>query len=150
MEPAELPALRISDAAARAGVSPRTLRYYEELGLLSPSGHTAGGERRYQAEDLARLDRILELREVLGMNLEEIRNFMISDVRLEEVREAYLQTKGSGSATARAEQQALLEEALRLNESLSRQVSAKLERMAAFRDHLEARAERCRELLEGS
>ena len=37
------PGLRISDAAARAGVSARTLRYYDELGLLSPSQYTAGG-----------------------------------------------------------------------------------------------------------
>lgn len=145
MEPVEL---RISDAAARAGVSPRTLRYYEELGLLAPSGHTAGGERRYQAKDLARLDRILELREVLGMNLEEIRTFLSSDTRLEEVREAYLQKRGSGSAAARAEQRALMEEALRLNEALAEQVSVKLERIGAFRARLEARAERCREILE--
>ena len=37
--------IRISDAATRAGVSARTLRYYEELGLLTPSLYTAGGER---------------------------------------------------------------------------------------------------------
>jgi DNA-binding transcriptional MerR regulator len=35
--------IRISDAATRAGVSARTLRYYEELGLLTPSLYTAGG-----------------------------------------------------------------------------------------------------------
>ncbi len=39
--------IRISDAATRVGVSARTLRYYEELGLLTPSLYTAGGERRY-------------------------------------------------------------------------------------------------------
>ena len=37
--------IRISDAAKRAGVSARTLRYYEELGLLAPSLYTPGGER---------------------------------------------------------------------------------------------------------
>ena len=51
--------IRISDAATRAGVSARTLRYYEELGLLTPSLYTAGGERRYTLEDLAHLERIL-------------------------------------------------------------------------------------------
>jgi hypothetical protein len=39
--------LRIGEAAARVGVSSRTLRYYEELGLLTPSGRTPGGARRY-------------------------------------------------------------------------------------------------------
>ncbi len=70
-DPSEV-GLRISDAATRVGVSARTLRYYEELGLLTPSLYTAGGERRYTSEDLAHLGRILELREVLGMNLDEI------------------------------------------------------------------------------
>ena len=47
--------IRISDAATRVGVSARTLRYYEELGLLTPSLYTSGGERRYTPEDLAHL-----------------------------------------------------------------------------------------------
>ena len=46
--------IRISDAATRVGVSAWTLRYYEELGLLTPSLYTAGGERRYTLDDLAR------------------------------------------------------------------------------------------------
>jgi len=54
--------IRISDAAATAGVSARTLRYYEELGLLTPSLYTRGGERRYTEGDLTQLRRILELR----------------------------------------------------------------------------------------
>ena len=44
------PGLRISDAASRVGVSARTLRYYDELGLLCPSQYTAGGERRYREQ----------------------------------------------------------------------------------------------------
>jgi DNA-binding transcriptional MerR regulator len=140
--------LRISDAAARAGVSARTLRYYEELGLLTPSGYTAGGERRYRQEDLVRLDRILELREVLGMNLEEIKGFLDSETRLEEVREAYRARKGLGTKVARAQQRALLEEALALNEALAEQVGAKLSRMDDFRGRLLASARRCRELLD--
>ena len=49
--------IRISDAATRVGVSARTLRYYEELGLLTPSLYTAGGERRYTTDDLVHLER---------------------------------------------------------------------------------------------
>ena len=66
--------LRISRAALELGVSARTLRYYEELGLLVPSGRTSGGERRYTEADLEQLRRILSLKEVLGMNLEEIKS----------------------------------------------------------------------------
>jgi DNA-binding transcriptional MerR regulator len=140
--------LRIGEAAARVGVSARTLRYYEELGLLTPSGYTAGGERRYRQADLVQLDRILELREVLGMNLDEIKGFLESETRLDRVREAYRAKRGVGTKAARAQQKALLTEALRLNELLAEQVGTKLARMDDFRARLTASAERCRELLE--
>ncbi len=139
--------ISISDAAATAGVSPRTLRYYEELGLLTPSLHTRGGQRRYTKGDLTQLDRILELREVLGMNLDEIRDFLSFETRLDELRTTYRATKASTTKQARAEQKATLLEALKLNESLAEQLNAKLARMDAFRAKVAGDAERCRELL---
>ena len=139
--------IRISDAATRAGVSARTLRYYEELGLLTPSLYTAGGERRYTPEDLDHLQRILELREVLGMNLDEIREFLALETRLDELRASYRATKGATTKKAQAAQKATLEEALVLNESLAQQISAKLARMDGFRTKLLSDAQRCRELL---
>lgn len=143
----ETDGLRIGDAAARAGLSARTLRYYEELGLLTPSAYTAGGERRYADADLERLARIVELREVLGMNLDEIRHFLDTEAQLSRVREAYRAKKVEGSEKSRDERRALLDEALTLNESLAEQLSVKLERMEAFRARLLASAARCRELL---
>jgi DNA-binding transcriptional MerR regulator len=139
--------IRISDAATRVGVSARTLRYYEELGLLTPSLYTAGGERRYTDEDLAHLQRILELREVLGMNLDEIREFLALGTRLDELRASYRARKGATSKKAKAEQKETLEEAVVLNESLAEQISTKLERMDDFRAKLVSDAQRCRDLL---
>ena len=139
--------LRIGDAAARAGVSARTLRYYDELGLLCPSLYTAGGERRYRDTDLVQLQRILELREALGMNLDEIKEFLESEQRLDEVRAAYRAEQEVDTKAARLQRQALLEEALALNESLTEQLNAKLARMDAFRATLAANADRCRQLL---
>src|SRR5205823_1623096 len=52
---------RIGELAERCGVSTRTLRYYEQLGLLSPDAHTRGGARRYSVEAEARVERIREL-----------------------------------------------------------------------------------------
>jgi DNA-binding transcriptional MerR regulator len=141
------PGIRISDAATRVGVSARTLRYYEELGLLTPSLYTPGGERRYTADDLTHLERILELREVLGMNLDEIREFLSLETRLDELRASYRATKDATSKKALAEQKATLQEALVLNESLAEQISAKLARMDGFRSKLRSDAQRCRELL---
>ena len=139
--------LRIGEAATQVGVSARTLRYYEELGLLTPSLYTPGGERRYTAEDLGHLQRILELREVLGMNLDEIREFLALETRLDELRASYRARKGATSTKALAEQRATLQEALVLNESLAEQISVKLARMDGFRAKLRSDAKRCRELL---
>ena len=74
--------LRIGDVAARVGVSTRTLHYYEQLGLLRPSGRTLGGARRYEASDLTKLERIIELKKAMGMNLDEAKGFLASEDRL--------------------------------------------------------------------
>lgn len=139
--------LRISDAASRVGVSPRTLRYYEELGILTPSGYTAGGERRYQEADLAVLERIIELKDIVGMNLEEIKVFLRSEARLEELRAAYRARKDVPTKTARAQQREILQEILDLREALLEQLNTKLARLDAFRAELAAKAERVRQLL---
>ena len=64
----------ISVAAELAGMHPQTLRIYERRGLLNPA-RTAGGNRRYTDEDIARLRRIAQLA-ASGMNLEGIRHVM--------------------------------------------------------------------------
>jgi DNA-binding transcriptional MerR regulator len=64
-------ALKVGELARRTGLTVRTLHHYDELGLLSPSQHTESGHRLYTPEDVARLQRILSLRQ-LGLTLEEI------------------------------------------------------------------------------
>ncbi len=61
----------VGEVARLTGVTVRTLHHYDEIGLLSPSGRTAAGYRRYAESDLARLQQILTYRE-LGFPLEEI------------------------------------------------------------------------------
>ncbi len=63
--------LKIGEVAARTGLTPRALRYYEELGLLEPADRGPGGQRRYDAADVQRLYRICLLRQ-LGTPLGEI------------------------------------------------------------------------------
>ncbi|AUX26701.1 MerR family transcriptional regulator [Sorangium cellulosum] len=63
--------LKVGDLARQTGLSVRTLHYYEEIGLLSPSHRTASGHRMYSAGDIARLQQIKSLRE-LGFSLEQI------------------------------------------------------------------------------
>src|SRR6266508_2008546 len=62
---------RIGELAAATGLTVRTLHYYEEIGLLIPSGRTNAGHRLYDDTDVARLYRICLLRR-LGLPLVEI------------------------------------------------------------------------------
>src|ERR1700757_1673397 len=62
----------IGAAAEKAGVSQRALRYYQQLGLITPCASTPGGLRRYSQDDLARVGRIRQLQQLLGLNLDEI------------------------------------------------------------------------------
>jgi DNA-binding transcriptional MerR regulator len=63
--------MRIGEIAQKAGVTPRTIRYYENLGLLSPSEREGKGFRYYTEAELARLRKIDAL-QALGLSLEEI------------------------------------------------------------------------------
>ncbi|MFF4578288.1 MerR family transcriptional regulator [Streptomyces sp. NPDC001389] len=61
----------VGQVAGFAGVTVRTLHHYDEIGLLSPSGRSGAGHRRYDDADLDRLQRILFYRE-LGFPLDEV------------------------------------------------------------------------------
>lgn len=74
---------RIGQVAERVGVTTRTIRYYEELGLVSPSGHSPGGARRYSEEDVAGVRRIRELQELMGFDLQTIRRIVLAERRLQ-------------------------------------------------------------------
>src|SRR5207247_1654287 len=65
-------ALKVGELARRTGVSVRTLHYYEEIGLLSPSRRSPAGHRLYAATEIARLQQIRSLQQ-LGFSLHEIR-----------------------------------------------------------------------------
>ncbi len=67
--------LKVGELSRRTGLSVRTLHYYDEIGLLSPSRHTDGGHRLYGAPEIRRLQQITSLRQV-GFSLEEIGDFL--------------------------------------------------------------------------
>lgn len=64
--------LKVGELARRTGLTVRTLHHYDTIGLLRPSLHTGSGHRLYTAEDVARLQQVLSLRQ-LGFGLEEIK-----------------------------------------------------------------------------
>jgi DNA-binding transcriptional MerR regulator len=65
--------MRIGEVAERTGTTARTIRYYEELGLLDDSGSRAKGKHRnYTESDVERLSDLIRLRELLGVSLDEL------------------------------------------------------------------------------
>jgi len=134
VEPDDTPRLRIGEAAALAGVSTRTLRYYQELGLLTPSGTTAGGARRYSDADVARLQRIRHLRDLVGFNLTEIGVVVTAEDRLAEIRREWW----AGLTLDRRRD--LLNEALAINADLQQAVRTKMAGLEEFLAGLKDRA----------
>ncbi len=67
--------VQIGEVADRTGLSLRTIRYYEEVGLVTPSGRTTGGFRLYSANDVSRLLLIRRMKP-LGFSLDEMRDVL--------------------------------------------------------------------------
>ena len=136
--------LRIGELAQRTGVTTRTLRYWEELGLIRPSGHRSGGERLYLPTDMARVTRIRDLQELLGFSLAEVRVVLeTEDVdTLDRVRSEF---RWGDAAPARRRQ--LVDEAVVANDHLLERLDDTLARIRAFRDERAAKGERLTELL---
>lgn len=63
--------MSVGELAGRTGLTIRTLRYYDEIGLLSPPRRSAAGYRRYGPDDVVRLQQIKSLRQ-LGLSLREV------------------------------------------------------------------------------
>jgi DNA-binding transcriptional MerR regulator len=80
---ADEPNLQIGEVADRTGVTQRTLRFYEERGLLKPPTRMDGGFRLYSEDDVLRVEQIKRLQSLLGLTLAEIKEM----VEAEEVRE---------------------------------------------------------------
>ena len=81
--PPDEASLQIGEVADRTGVTQRTLRFYEERGLLKPPSRMDGGFRLYSEDDVGRVEQIKRLQSLLGLTLAEIKEM----IEAEEVRE---------------------------------------------------------------
>ena len=77
---------RIGELAKLTGTTPRTIRYYEEFGLLPAASREAGAHRIYGPEHLERLRELLRLKELLGVSLEELRELVTAQSARGELR----------------------------------------------------------------
>jgi DNA-binding transcriptional MerR regulator len=98
--------LRIGEIAERSGVTPRTIRYYEELGLLPRVEREQGKHRVYTDVDVDRVREITRLRDLLGLSLDELRTMVVAEEVRADARRRFHQSESP------AERRAALEEAL--------------------------------------
>jgi MerR family transcriptional regulator, repressor of the yfmOP operon len=137
--------LRIGEVAKLTGLTTRTLRYWEELGLIAPSGYRGQGERLYSQMDMARATRIRDLQELLGFSLAEVRVVLDTediDV-LDRLRSEF--RWGDASPSRRRE---LLCDAIDANDKLLERLDDTVARIRAFRDERAAKSDRLREALD--
>ncbi|SFF20298.1 DNA-binding transcriptional regulator, MerR family [Paenibacillus catalpae] len=67
---------KIEDVAKMVGLTKRTLRYYEEIGLLTPPERSEGGFRLYTDSHVERLKKLINARDVLGFSLQELQQYV--------------------------------------------------------------------------
>jgi DNA-binding transcriptional MerR regulator len=99
--------LRIGEVAELVGTTARTIRYYEEIGLLPGSADREQGKHRwYTAADVERVREIVRLRDLLGLSLEQLSRLVEAETARAELRREWK------LAESGAERQRILEEAL--------------------------------------
>ena len=99
--------LRIGEVAERLGTTPRTIRYYEEIGLLGGGEREAGRHRTYEEADVERLSDALRFKQLLGLSLEELKALL----EAEEARAA-LRTEWREHNPDESRRREILEQAL--------------------------------------
>jgi DNA-binding transcriptional MerR regulator len=74
------PSLRIGDVARLAGTTPRTIRYYEEIGLLPQAPARPSGQHRlYTDTEVERLREVMRLKNLLGVSLEQLKTLLTAE-----------------------------------------------------------------------
>src|SRR3954452_20701666 len=86
------PTMHIGEVAERVGLSLRTIRYYEEVGLITPSARTQGGFRLYTDHDASRLQLVKDMKP-LGFSLDEMRDLLTVLDRLDEEQVGQAETE---------------------------------------------------------
>ncbi len=141
MSPAATPTeggLRIGELAKRAGTTPRTIRYYEELGLLPEAPERDAGQHRLYVEaDVQRVRELLRLKELLGLTLDELRDV----IEAEDARGALRAEWHEGDPSRERREQILAESQIHISNQLAL-VRRRREKLDELERELEDRSER--------
>src|SRR5262245_12126306 len=137
-DPPAVPLLRIQQVAAEVGLTTRSIRYYEELGLLKPAARSEGSYRLYDEDDLERLRFIKGLRDDAGFSLAEIGQLLEDEAARARNRERFR------SSTDTDERKSILRDAFTRVDRQIASLRDKIDRLEAMvaeaegrRDHLQ-------------
>ena len=125
--------LRIQEAAAEVGLTPRSIRYYEEVGLLEPAARSEGAYRLYDESDIDRLRFIRGLRDDAGFSLAQIGQLLEDERARERNRERFRASEDP------RERRAILVDALDRVDRQIENLRHKAERLASMIDEAEVR-----------
>ncbi|SFJ22113.1 DNA-binding transcriptional regulator, MerR family [Paenibacillus sp. UNC496MF] len=122
---------KIDEVAKACGLTKRTIRYYEELGLIPPPERSEGGIRLYARKHIERLKQLINARDVLGFSLQELLEFVAVHENLDERKQTYRKTE---------EREEKLRQLRGIQATIDQQlgmIDQKLARMAEFRGEIE-------------
>jgi DNA-binding transcriptional MerR regulator len=125
--------LRIQEVAAEVGLTPRSIRYYEEVGLLEPAARSEGAYRLYDESDIERLRFIRGLRDDAGFSLAQIGQLLEDEAARERNRERFRATEDA------AERRAILVDAMERVDRQIENLRQKADRLATMIEEAEAR-----------
>jgi len=136
--------IQIGELAERTGLTQRTLRYYEEVGLLAAPTRMAGGFRLYSPDDVARVEQVKQLKQVLGFSLAEIRTIVEAQQHLNALRSQYRanpDTQHRREVLDNAEaivsrQLEVIEQKIAQMQTMRAELVERLQRYATLRDQL--------------
>lgn len=142
--------MRIEEVSKRTGLSKRTLRYYEDLGLLRPTQRSDSNYRMYRIEDVTALERIKAMRDLLGLGLSEIREMVEYELEREQARRQYREDEAPASRLdaitqaerVTSEQLRLIEARMNALDEMSQSLRERLARYERLRGELQARVAR--------
>jgi DNA-binding transcriptional MerR regulator len=128
--------LQIGEVAERTGVTQRTLRFYEEKGLLNPPSRMDGGFRLYSEEDVERVEKIKQLQKLLGFSLAEIKELVDADEVKSQIRAEYRRDADI------SERRAKLQRGLQVTEQQYALIRQKLDQLRAMAEEYEGKLAR--------
>src|SRR5450759_2677256 len=135
------PLRRIQDVADEVGLTSRAIRYYEEMGLLTPAARSGGSHRLYDASDVERLRAIQALRDNAGFSIGDIARLLEDTDHLARSKSAYRSAEGP------AERLRIAREGLARTDRQIALLGGKIERLRAMSHDARARRARIIELV---